>query len=179
MRNNRIAAFLLSTVLVVPGIIASTPNAANAKPSQQEAKEVLRILNKVNNSSRSSVSKKTTGRSIRHPYYRLHRHTPGGKAGVNISLQEKRTISRFLDEANCLVQTSGLHPQTGFPVTTPRLSCAGTNFKKYTQQRFWVDNDYAKIFYNNGLTFDYYQNRVGLQKFLTQIRSVANGSRWL
>ncbi len=106
-------------------------------------------------------------------------HTPGGKAGVNISLREKRIISRFLDEANCLVQTGGLSPQTGFPVTTPRLSCAGTNFKDYTQQRFWVDNNYAKLFYSNGLTFDYYQNRIGLQKFLTQIRGVANGSRWL
>ena len=171
MKTNKLAALFISTALVIPGIIASTSNPADAKPTQQEAQEVLQILNQVNTSSSNSAVKK--------PGFTVYKHTPGGKAGVNISLREKRIISRFLDEANCLVQTGGLNPQTGFPVTTPRLSCAGTNFKDYTQQRFWVDNGYAKVFSSNGLTFDYYQNRIGLQQFLTQIRGVANGSRWL
>ncbi len=171
MKTNKLAAFFLSTALVIPGIIASTSNSADAKPTQQEAQEVLQILNKVNNYSGNPTVKK--------PGFGAYNHTAGGKAGVNISLREKRIISRFLDEANCLVQTGGLNPQSGFPVTTPRLSCAGTNFKRYTQQRFWVDNGYAKLFYSNGSTFDYYQNRIGLQRFLTQIRGVANGSRWL
>ncbi len=171
MKTNKLAALFISTALVIPGIIASTSNPADAKPTEQDAQEVLQILNKVNNSSGNSAVKK--------PGFRVHSHTPGGKAGVNISLREKRIISRFLDEANCLVQTGGLNPRSGFPVTTPRLSCAGTDFKGYAQQRFWVDNGYAKLFYTNGLTFDYYQNRIGLQRFLTQIRAVANGSRWL
>lgn len=172
MKTNKLAALFISTALVIPGIIVSTSNSADAKPTKQQTQEVLQILNKVNNSSGNFTVKKSGGISTR-------RHTPGGKAGVNISLREKRIISRFLDEANCLVQTSGLNPRSGFPVTTPRLSCAGTNFKHYAQQRFWVDNGYAKLFYSNGLTFDYYQNRIGLQRFLTQIRAVANGSRWL
>jgi hypothetical protein len=171
MKNNKIAAFLLSTALVIPAMIASTSNPADAKPTKQEAQKVLQILNKVNNSSENSAFTKSG--SVRFS------HTPGAQAGVNISHSEKKLISKFLDQANCLVQTGGLNPKTGFPVTTPRLSCAGTSFKRYTQQRFWVDNGYAKLFYTNGLTFDYYQNQIGLQQFLTQIRRVANGTRWL
>lgn len=171
MKNNKLAALFVSTALVIPGIIASTSNPADAKPTKQEAQKVLQILKKVNNSSGNSASQKSGSA--------LFMHTPGGEAGVNISHSEKKLISKFLDQANCLVQTGGLNPKTGFPIITPRLSCAGTNFKRYTQQRFWVDNGYAKLFYTNGLTFDYYQNQIGLQPFLTQIRRVANGTRWL
>ncbi|BAY81604.1 hypothetical protein NIES267_10810 [Calothrix parasitica NIES-267] len=178
--KNKLATFVLSAALVIPGIIASTSNSADAKPTKQQAKQVLQILNQVSNSSRT-IRVSTASATIGSVSTRSHtyKHTPGGRTGVNISLHEKILISRFLDEANCLVQIDGLNPRTGLPVKTPRLSCAGTNLNNYAQQRYWVDNGCAKVFYSNAYTFDYYQNQVGLQKFLTQIRAVANGSRWL
>ncbi|WP_414621474.1 hypothetical protein [Calothrix sp. CCY 0018] len=121
MKNNTLAALFISTALVIPGFIASNSNPANAEPTQQQTQEVLETPNEIDNSSGNSAVKN----SIIESYI----DTPIGKAEVNVSLPEKRNISNFLNEANCLVQNSGLNPLSVLPVLTPRLNCAGTNYR--------------------------------------------------
>ena len=121
MKNNKLAALFVSTALVIPGIIASTSNPANAEPIEQQTQEVLETPNIVDDSSINSAVKK--------PTIETYINTPVGNAEVNISLPEKRNISNFLNEANCLVQTSGLNPLSVLPVSIPLLSCAGTNYR--------------------------------------------------
>jgi len=43
--KNKLATFVLSAALVIPGIIASTSNSTDAKPIQQQTQEVLQTFN--------------------------------------------------------------------------------------------------------------------------------------
>ncbi|MGB6296617.1 MAG: hypothetical protein WBF90_10565 [Rivularia sp. (in: cyanobacteria)] len=114
MKNNKLAALFVSTALVIPGFIASTSNPANAEITQQQTQQILETANEVNNSSTNSAVKK--------PTIETYINTPIGKAEVNVSLP--------LNEANCLIQNSGLNPLNVLTILTPRSSCAGNNYQE-------------------------------------------------
>lgn len=84
--KNKLATFLLSAALIIPGIIASTSNSADAKRTQQQTQEVVPILNKANNPSRNSSVKIRSHRV----YDQAYSYIPDGKAGVSTEKLDKK-----------------------------------------------------------------------------------------
>lgn len=84
--KNKLATFVLSAALIIPGIIASTSNSADAKLTQQQTQEVVPILKKVNNPSRNS-SVKIRSHAV---YGGAYSYIPDGKAGVSTEKLDKK-----------------------------------------------------------------------------------------